>query len=81
MSWEMQPGDGTGSSPADAEVRNKAGLCAIQNCGKPLKEGYRVCEDCARAFADLEEEWAIEELVKIAKELTLYEDVPLGMDR
>jgi hypothetical protein len=34
-SFNIEPGDGTGSSLKDARIRNNNGICAITNCGKP----------------------------------------------
>jgi len=51
--WRMEPGDGTGCSIADAEVRNASGVCALLNCGKPIAPDAvshglfcKLCLDC-----------------------------------
>lgn len=34
--WRMEPGDGTGCSIADMQVRNARGECGSQGCVNPL---------------------------------------------
>jgi len=47
----LEPCDGTGSSLKDAKIRNSRGVCAIQDCGKPMNRsrvwaiGY-CCDGC-----------------------------------
>jgi len=36
--WQMEPGDGTGSSIADARIRNEKGICALKDCNKKINK-------------------------------------------
>lgn len=56
--FTIEPGDGTGSSIVDAQVRNKQGVCSILGCGKKLAEDavpyegrglmYKLCPECEK---------------------------------
>jgi len=40
-SFDIEPGDGTGSSLKDARIRNDKNLCAMTNCGNSLEENHQ----------------------------------------
>ena len=52
----LESGDGTGCSIADAIARNENGICAFLNCGKPIQPDavqhglfQKLCPDCEKA--------------------------------
>lgn len=62
INWKLEPGDGTGCSPADSHARNGKGICGVQGCGNtvaPSAVSYalvgQLCTDCCLKRA---EAWA-----------------------
>ena len=57
--FNIEPGDGTGNSIADAQVRNSKGICIVQDCNKLMiqEDDYYyfcgfLCEEHKKSIKD-----------------------------